>query len=136
MILVLCLLLLVLPAHAVEPSEMLADPALEARARTISQQLRCMVCQNESIDTSEASFAHDMRVVIREQLLAGQSDQQIIDYIRSRYGDYVLMKPPFTTQTIALWLGPGLILAGGAMALAILYRQRRFSGDDDREETE
>jgi cytochrome c-type biogenesis protein CcmH len=131
MIWILFLWLLIVPAHAVEPSEMLSDPALEVRARSISQQLRCMVCQNESIDTSEASFAHDMRVVIREKLAAGQSDQQILDYIHSRYGDYVMMKPPFDRQTYALWLGPALILIGSAVGLAIFHRQRRFDDADD-----
>jgi cytochrome c-type biogenesis protein CcmH len=129
----MCLWLLITPAQAVEPGEMLADPALEARARTLSQQLRCMVCQNESIDTSQASFAHDMRVVIREKLAAGQSDRQILDYIHSRYGDYVLMRPPFDRQTYALWLGPGLILVGSAVGLGLLHRRRRFTEDDDDE---
>ena len=136
MILLLCLWLLITPAQAVEPTEMLHDPVLEARARTLSQQLRCMVCQNESVDTSQAPFAHDMRVVIREQLAAGQSDQQILDYVHSRYGDYVLMQPPFTRRTAALWLGPGLILIGSAVGLGLIYRQRRSIDDNEADDSE
>ena len=102
---------------------MLKDPVLEARARAISQDLRCMVCQNETIDSSDADFAHDMRLLIRERLQAGQSDQQIVSYIQSRYGDFVLMQPPFKPRTALLWLAPGIaLLIGTGLALTV-YRQ-------------
>src|ERR1700744_167782 len=90
---------LLTPAFAVTPDEMLKDPALEARARALSQQLRCMVCQNQSIDDSEAPLAHDLRVLVRERLKAGDSDRQVIDFLVARYGDFVLLKPPFEWRT-------------------------------------
>ena len=96
-------LLLCLPALAVEPSEMLKDPVLEARAREIGRALRCVVCQNQSIDDSTAEVAHDMRRAVRERLAAGDSDAQVMDFMVARYGDYVLLKPPFKTRTLALW---------------------------------
>src|SRR5207248_10259333 len=86
-------------AHAVEPSERLADPALEARARTLSQQLRCLVCQNQSIDESNADLAHDLRVVLRQRLVAGDTDRQVLDYVGARYGVFVLLDPPFPRAT-------------------------------------
>src|SRR5690348_18309284 len=90
-------------AFAVEPGERLADPALEARARALSQELRCLVCQNESIDDSNADLAHDLRVLLRQRLAAGDSDRQALDYIVARYGDFVLLKPPVEPATYALW---------------------------------
>ena len=119
-------LLFAFPALAVEPSEMLADPALEARARTIGQALRCVVCQNQSIDDSAAEVAHDMRRAVRERLVAGDSDAQVFDYMVQRYGDYVLLKPPFKPGTLVLWLGAPLVLlvAGGALLLAARRRRR------------
>jgi cytochrome c-type biogenesis protein CcmH len=113
------------PAFAVEPSEMLKDPALEARAREIGRALRCVVCQNQAIDDSNAEVAHDMRRAVRERLVAGDSDQQVMDFMVARYGDYVLLKPPFKAGTWLLWLGGPLVLllAGGALLLAA--RKRR-----------
>ncbi|MEW6436681.1 MAG: cytochrome c-type biogenesis protein [Pseudomonadota bacterium] len=110
-------------AHAVEPEEMLSDPKLEARARVISAGLRCLVCQNESIDDSNAALAHDIRVLVRERLLAGDSDQQIRDFLVSRYGNFVLLKPPFEPGTYLLWLTPLLLLLGGGGA--IFWNTRR-----------
>ena len=106
------------PAWAVEPFERLADPALEARARAISQELRCLVCQNESIDELNASLAHDLRLLVRRRLVAGDSDQQVLNYIVARYGVFVLLDPPFEPVTWLLWLGPpALVLGAGAILL-------------------
>ena len=125
MALLLAALLLSLPALAVEPSEMLKDPALEARARTIGRALRCVVCQNQSVDDSAAEVAQDMRRAVRERLTAGDTDAQVMDYMVARYGDYVLLKPPFKAETWLLWLGAPLVLllAGGSLLLAA--RRRR-----------
>jgi cytochrome c-type biogenesis protein CcmH len=122
---VVLLLALATPAFAVEPSEMLKDPALEARAREIGRVLRCVVCQNQAIDDSNAEVAHDMRRAVRERLTAGDSDRQVMDFMVARYGDYVLLKPPFKSGTWLLWLGSPLVLllAGGALLLAA--RRRR-----------
>jgi cytochrome c-type biogenesis protein CcmH len=114
-------------AWAVEPSERLADPVLEARARAISQELRCLVCQNESIDESNAPLAHDLRLLVRERLVAGDSNQQVLNYIVARYGVFVLLDPPFEPVTWLLWLGPpALVLGAGA---ALLWRGQRQRGD-------
>jgi cytochrome c-type biogenesis protein CcmH len=110
------------PVLAVQPSEMLKDPAQEARAREISKGLRCVVCQNESIDESNAEIAHDMRVLVRERIVAGDTDKQIIEYMRSRYGDYVLLAPRFMTSTLALWIGPLIILVIGGFIVAARLR--------------
>lgn len=125
----LCPLLTVTrPAFSVEPGEMLADPVLEARARDISKELRCLVCQNQSIDDSNAPLAHDLRVLVRQRLVAGDSDAAVKQYIVARYGDYVLMKPPFKPETWALWLGPPvLLLLGGALAWSVLRGRGRPS---------
>ncbi len=120
-------LALVIPAHAVEPDEMLADPALEARARDISEELRCMVCQGESIDTSQASFAHDVRLVIREKIKAGDSNDAVIAYLRSRYGDTILLKPPFEPRTALLWLAPFIALVFGGLMVRANYRKSKSS---------
>jgi len=119
----------VLPALAVEPSEMLKDPALEARARAISRELRCLVCQNQSIDDSNADLAHDLRLIVRERLLAGDSDAQVKAYLVARYGDFVLLDPPFKAKTLLLWLGPALLLIFGAGGVATVLRRRRFAAD-------
>ena len=111
-------------AWAVTPDEMLKDPALEARARALSQQLRCMVCQNQSIDDSEAPLAHDLRVLVRERLIAGDTDKQVIDFLVSRYGEFVLLKPRFEWHTALLWVVPPAILIIGSVALVILARRR------------
>jgi cytochrome c-type biogenesis protein CcmH len=117
------------PAYAVRPDEMLADPALEARARDIGQELRCLVCRNQSIDDSEADLAHDLRVLVRERLKAGDTNRQAIDYIRARYGDYVLLRPPFEASTWLLWGGPALMLLIGLWGLGRwLRRQSGMTG--------
>ncbi len=104
------------PALAVQPDEVLADPALEARARVLSKELRCMVCQNQSIDDSDAPLARDLRVLVRERLQAGDSDEQVLDFLVARYGEFVLLKPRFTGRTALLWLMPVLVLLIGAVA--------------------
>lgn len=111
-----------------EPGERLADPALEARARAISKELRCLVCQNESIDDSNAALAHDLRVLLRERLTAGDSDQQVRDFLVRRYGQFVLLRPPVEPATYVLWFGPFAVLAAGAAGIA-LYIRRRASGE-------
>jgi cytochrome c-type biogenesis protein CcmH len=124
-------------AHAVEPAERLADPALEARARALSQELRCLVCQNQSIDESNADLAHDLRVLLRQRLAAGDTDQQVLDYLASRYGVFVLLDPPFEPVTYLLWLTPPLlvVVAGGLLALrARRRRPERASLDLSEEE--
>jgi cytochrome c-type biogenesis protein CcmH len=111
------------PALAVLPSEELANPKLEARARHIGAELRCVVCQNQTIDDSDAPLAGDLRVLLRQRLVAGDTDQQAVAYIVSRYGHYVLLKPPFETQTLLLWLGPALVLAMGGIGVAAMARR-------------
>jgi cytochrome c-type biogenesis protein CcmH len=111
-------------AFAVEPNEMLSDPALEARARALSQGLRCLVCQNESIDDSGASLAHDIRVLVRERIKAGDTDQQVLDFLVARYGEFVLLKPPLSWHTVVLWgLPPGLLLIG-IIVMVVTARRR------------
>ncbi len=117
-------LLLSAPANAVEPDEMLADPALEQRARDLSKGLRCLVCQNESIDDSSAGLARDLRLLVRERLSAGDSDREVLDFVTARYGDFVLLRPPVKAYTLALWLGPFIVLLIGAGSLAVWYRRR------------
>ena len=118
-------------ARAVEPNERLFDPALEARARAISQSLRCLVCQNESIDESAAPLATDLRRLIRQQIQAGQTDDQIKDFLVARYGVFVLMQPPVRTDTYFLWFVPALLLlaGGGAICVTIMRSRRRLSSD-------
>jgi cytochrome c-type biogenesis protein CcmH len=111
--------------YAVEPSERLADPALEARARSLSQELRCLVCQNQSIDESNADLAHDLRVLLRQRLVAGDTDQQILDYVVARYGVFVLLDPPFEPATYLLWLAPPLLVLGAGALLISRARRRR-----------
>jgi cytochrome c-type biogenesis protein CcmH len=113
------------PGSAVQPGERLADPALEARARELSRELRCVVCQNQSIDDSDAELAYDLRVLVRQRLKAGDTDQQVLDYVVSRYGDFVLLKPPIKPETWALWFGPAAILVVGGLAVAVFLRRRR-----------
>ncbi|WP_192360478.1 cytochrome c-type biogenesis protein [Mesorhizobium mediterraneum] len=112
-------------ALAVKPDEVLADPALEARARTLSEELRCMVCQNQSIDESDADLARDLRVLVRQRLVAGDTDQQVIDYIVSRYGEFVLLKPRFSLRNALLWGTPVLLLLAGGIFIVLTARSRR-----------
>ena len=124
---VLLLLALLLPlagpALAVQPDEVMKDPALETRARALSSELRCLVCQNESIDDSEAPLARDIRVLIRERIGKGESNDSVRDYLVSRYGDFILLKPPFKPETLLLWLSPVLTLGLGVTAA--YYARRR-----------
>ena len=125
-VIVLILALLVAaPAYAVQPDEMLADPALEARARAISKEVRCLVCRNESIDDSNASLARDLRLLVRERLTAGDSDAEVLDYLVERYGEFVLLKPKFSAANAALWLaGPAAFLIG-LIVIVAYHRARR-----------
>ncbi len=116
-------------ARAVLPNEQLADPNLEARARAISQELRCVVCQNQTIDDSDADLAHDLRVLLRERLLKGDTDEQARAFIVKRYGSYVLLKPPFRPETLLLWLGPLLVLAAGGGGAALYLMRRKPQAD-------
>ena len=118
-----CLMLLT-PAHAVEPGEALADPALEARARDLSVDLRCLVCQNQSIDDSHAPLAKDLRLLVRERLAAGDSDDQVRTYLVQRYGDFVLLKPPLRIGTLLLWGAPLMVLLAGGFGLLLASRRR------------
>lgn len=112
-------------AHALEPGEALDDPALEARARAISQELRCLVCQNESIDDSAAPLARDLRRLVRERLVAGDTDEEVLDYIVARYGEYVLLRPRMNPRTWLLWLGPFLAALLGAAGIVWFVRRRK-----------
>jgi len=125
MLLLLLALVLAPPALAVEPGEMLKDPALEARARAISEEIRCVVCQNQSIDDSAADLAADLRRLVRERLLAGDSDQQVRDFLVARYGDFVLLDPPVKPKTWLLWYGPAAIFLLALAAVAVYFRRRR-----------
>ena len=128
---ILLILMLASPVLAVEPSEMLDDPVLEARAREISKGLRCVVCQNENIDDSNAGIASDLRVLLRERLVAGDTDEQVVQYIVDRYGEYVLLKPRFSATNMALWLtGPLLLLFGGIGAVAFIRRRAKPVPDE------
>ena len=122
------------PAMAVQPGEALADPALEARARTLSAELRCMVCQNQSIDLSDAELAHDLRVLVRERLTAGDSDEEVLDYVVSRYGEFVLLKPRLSLRNALLWGTPVLLLVAGAGVLFFSQRRRKADAQTLTEE--
>jgi len=123
-VLTLAAVLMPLTAHAVRPDEMLSDPALEARARDIGKELRCLVCRNQSIDDSEADLAHDLRVLVRERLKAGDSNDGVVAYIRARYGDFVLLRPPFEVSTWLLWGGPLLLLLIGLWGIGRYLRRQ------------
>jgi cytochrome c-type biogenesis protein CcmH len=114
-------------AFAVQPDEVLADPALETRARALSKELRCLVCQNQSIDDSAAPLARDLRVLVRERLTGGDSDQQVLDFLVARYGEFVLLKPRFAWHNALLWFGPPGVLIGGALVLWVSARRRKRS---------
>ena len=126
------------PACAIEPQEQLTDPALEARARTLGQELRCLVCQNESIDDSNADLARDLRTIVRERLTAGDSDQQVLGFVTARYGDYVLLRPPVRGGTLVLWFGPVVLLVAAIIAMTLRRRRRAkaelapLSSEEDR----
>ena len=113
------------PARAVEPDEMLDDPVLEARARALSQEIRCLVCQNEPIDSSNADLARDLRLLVRERIVAGDSDADVKAFLVARYGDYVLLDPPMKSTTYALWFGPVLILLLGALGVILYFARAR-----------
>lgn len=117
------------PAFAVQPDEVLDDPALEARARELSGELRCMVCQNESIDASNAPLARDIRILLRERLEAGDSNAEVLDYLVARYGEFVLLKPRFNAHTMLLWLTPPLVLILGAVFAVLGLRRRRTASE-------
>jgi len=112
------------PAFAVQPDEVLKDPALEKRARDISAGLRCLVCQNQSIDDSDAQLAKDLRILVRERLAAGDTDAQVRDFLVQRYGEFVLLKPTFGTHTLLLWLTPALVLVLGGIGAYVAMRRR------------
>jgi cytochrome c-type biogenesis protein CcmH len=114
-------------AYAVQPDEIMSDPAKESRARDLSRELRCMVCQNQSIDDSEAPLARDLRLLVRERIAAGDSNAQVLDFLVARYGEFVLLKPRLEPHTFLLWLVPPLALAGGGLALWMQNRRRSRS---------
>lgn len=118
-------------ALAVQPDEVLKDPALESRARVLSKELRCMVCQNQSIDDSDAPLARDLRLLVRERLSAGDSNSQVMDFLVARYGAFVLLKPPFNWHTVGLWLWSPVVLIAGALALFAMNRRRRARPQSD-----
>jgi cytochrome c-type biogenesis protein CcmH len=128
-----CALLAILlggaPAPAVEPDEILNDPALEARARRLSQDLRCLVCQNQSIDDSNAALARDLRILLRERLKAGDTDGEVFAFLSARYGEFVLLRPPFNVHTVLLWFAPFLLLGGAALVLVLRARARSREAD-------
>ena len=121
------------PARAVQPDEIMADPVQEGRARELSKELRCMVCQNQSIDDSDAPLARDLRLLVRERISAGDSNSQVIDFLVARYGEFVLLKPRFNPHTVLLWLLPPLALMGGGIALWIYNNRRRGAVNSERE---
>jgi cytochrome c-type biogenesis protein CcmH len=124
--LLLALLAFAAPAMAVNPDEMLKDPVKESRARDLGRDLRCLVCQNQSIDDSDADLAKDLRIIVRERITAGDSDEQVKTFLVDRYGDYVLLKPPFKLSTLVLWLGPFALFAVGIAVIFGFYGRRRI----------
>jgi cytochrome c-type biogenesis protein CcmH len=128
-LILLLALLMAGSAQAVKPDEVLPDPALEARARALSEGLRCMVCQNQSIDESDADLARDLRILVRQRLVAGDTDQQVMDYIVSRYGEFVLLKPRFSLRNALLWGTPVLLLLAGGIFIVLSARSRRPAPD-------
>jgi len=122
-------LFMAMPVLAVEPGEILKDPALEARAREVGRELRCLVCQNQSIDDSDADLARDLRVLVRDRIVAGDSNAEVIDYVVSRYGDFVLLNPPFKLKTYVLWFGPAAFIIFGVFILIMFYRRKAAPGE-------
>jgi cytochrome c-type biogenesis protein CcmH len=132
----LLIALLVSPAHAVsDPSELLANRAQELRAEAIGEQLRCLVCQNESIEQSDADLARDLRRIIRQRVVAGDNDQQVIDWMVARYGDFVRLRPPFNATTLLLWFAPAIAVLSGVTAV-VIARRRRAATPEPLSETE
>lgn len=125
------MLVAALPAYAVQPDEILDDPKLEARAREVGKELRCLVCQNQSIDDSDADLARDLRLLVRERIVAGDTNEEVIDYVVSRYGDFVLLNPPFKLKTYALWFGPAVLILFGLGTVYLFFRRRRAAGAPD-----
>jgi cytochrome c-type biogenesis protein CcmH len=123
----LCVMIGSSAAYAVQPDEIMSDPTMELRARNLSRELRCMVCQNQSIDDSEAPLARDLRILVRERIAAGDSDAQVLDFLVARYGEFVLLKPRLERHTLLLWLLPPLALAGGGLAMWTYGRRRSKS---------
>jgi len=134
-ILTIVFAVLAFPALAIAPDEMLKDPALEARARHLSQELRCMVCQNQSIDDSDAPLARDLRLLVRERLQSGDSDRQVLDYLVARYGEFVLLRPRFELRTLLLWGLPPLALLAGVLGIGHAMWRRRVSGTEPKKLT-
>jgi cytochrome c-type biogenesis protein CcmH len=118
-----------MPASAVQPGEVLVDPALEARARSLSSELRCMVCQNQSIDDSDAELAHDLRVLVRERLSAGDTNEQVLDFVVARYGEFVLLKPRFSLRNALLWGTPIVLLLVGGIFVVVAGRRQKVAGN-------
>lgn len=129
----LALIALTTPLRAVQPDEVLADPALEARARALSENLRCVVCQNQSIDDSNAPLARDLRILLRERLSAGDSDEEAVDYLVARYGTFVLFSPPVQGNTLLLWFGPALLLIIALAFCTVAVRRRAAAGNEPAE---
>jgi len=121
----LLVLLIAAPAWAVEPDEMLSDPAQEARAREVGQELRCLVCQNQSIDDSNAPLARDLRILVRERIKAGDNNAQVMDFVVARYGDYVRLRPPIRPETYLLWFSPALVLVIALGGMFLILRRRK-----------
>jgi len=118
-------LMLALPAHAILPDEVLDDPVLEQRARDLSAEIRCLVCQNESIDASNAQLARDLRILVRERLVEGDSNQEVLDFLVARYGEFVLLRPPVNQATVLLWFGPALVLIIAGTVIFLRTRRRK-----------
>jgi len=129
LVMVLALVFLAPPASAIQPDEVLSDPVLERRARVLSAELRCLVCQNQSIDDSDAPLARDLRLLIRERLTKGDSDTQVIDFVVARYGEFVLLRPRFLPHTYILWLATPVLLLFGLAGIYGLFRRRRYASD-------
>ncbi len=129
-ILVACSLLASQSSLAIRPDEVLADPVLEERAREIGKQLRCLVCQNQSIDDSDADLARDLRILVRERLQQGDTDDEVLAYMKARYGDFVLLKPPMGPVTYLLWFGPALLGVAGIVAVVFFFRRNRERPDE------
>ncbi|NIA72223.1 cytochrome c-type biogenesis protein CcmH [Pelagibius litoralis] len=125
LLLAMPVVVLAVPVVALEPDEILDDPVLEQRARDLSKVIRCVVCQNESIDSSNAEIAREVRLLVRERMVDGDTDQQVLDYLVARYGDFVLLRPPMKASTYLLWFGPGIVLVLGMIGVFVFFRRQR-----------